>query len=100
MRSKASFRAYGAFFFDIAGRWAEQPTLWVTGAYLSLVGIVAALVAAVPGFIDYFGTVPPRSSGKRRATKHMLVNLGAVVLFGLAWMVRATRTHYPAFLCW
>lgn len=110
MRSKASFRGhpihpalipfpfaflYGAFFFDIAGRLAEQPTLWVTGAYLSLVGIAGALVAAVPGFIDYFGTVPPRSSGKRRATKHMLVNLGAVVLFVLAWMMRGNAEALP-----
>ncbi len=92
MRSKASFRGhpihpalipfpfaflYGAFLFDLAGRVAERPGWWTTGAYLSLVGVVAALIAAVPGFIDYFSTVPPNSSGKKRATKHMLVNLAA-----------------------
>jgi uncharacterized membrane protein/nitrite reductase/ring-hydroxylating ferredoxin subunit len=103
MRSKASFRGhpihpalipfpfaflYGAFFFDLAGRLAERPAWWTTGAYLSLVGIVAALVAAVPGFIDYFSTVPPKSSGKRRATKHMLVNLTAVILFAAGWAFR------------
>jgi uncharacterized membrane protein/nitrite reductase/ring-hydroxylating ferredoxin subunit len=110
MRSKASFRGhpihpalipfplaflYGAFFFDLAGSLAERPSWWTTGAYLSLVGIAAALVAAVPGFIDYFTTVPPRSSGKKRATKHMLVNLGAVILFAAAWAIRGSASAQP-----
>jgi nitrite reductase/ring-hydroxylating ferredoxin subunit/uncharacterized membrane protein len=104
MRSKASFRGhpihpalipfpfaflYGAFGFDLAGRLAGQPSWWTTGGYLGLIGIGAALIAAVPGFIDYFGTVPPRSSGKARATKHMVVNLTAVGLFALACAIRA-----------
>ncbi len=111
MRSKASFRGhpihpalipfpfaflYGAFFFDLAGRLTIQPRLWTTGAYLSLVGIISALVAAVPGFIDYFSTVPPKSSGKRRATKHMLVNLSAVILFAIAWAIRGPNEALPS----
>ena len=110
MRSKASFRGhpihpalipfpfaflYGAFFFDLAGRLSQRPTWWTTGGYLGLVGIVAALVAAVPGFIDYFTTVPPKSSGKQRATKHMLVNLGAVILFAIAWAIRGDAGTMP-----
>lgn len=110
MRSKASFRGhpihpalipfpfaflYGAFLFDLFGRIAERPTWWTTGAYLSLLGIVSALVAAVPGFIDYFNTVPPQSSGKRRATKHMLANLGAVALFLAAWLLRGHPEATP-----
>jgi uncharacterized membrane protein/nitrite reductase/ring-hydroxylating ferredoxin subunit len=110
MRSKASYQGhpihpalipfpfaflYGAFFFDLAGRIAERPIWWTTGAYLSCVGIIAALVAAVPGFIDYFYTVPPRSSGKQRATKHMLVNLGAVALFAAAWAIRGDAQAIP-----
>lgn len=111
MRSKASYKGhpihpalipfpfaflYGAFFFDLAGRLAERPAWWTTGAYLSCVGIVAALVASVPGFIDYFKTVPPKSSGKRRATKHMIVNLAAVVLFAVAWAVRGHAEELPS----
>ena len=110
MRSAASFRGhpihpalipfpfaflYGGFFFDLAGRLAERPTWWMTGGYLSLVGIVTALLAAVPGFIDYFRTVPPASSGKRRATKHMLVNLAAVILFSAAWAFRGNAAAMP-----
>src|SRR3954465_6462780 len=103
MRSKASFRGhpihpalipfpfaflYGGFFFDLLGGLLERPSWWTTGGYLSLAGIGTALLAAVPGFIDYFKTVPPRSSGKRRATRHILVNLSAVVLFSVAWAIR------------
>jgi uncharacterized membrane protein/nitrite reductase/ring-hydroxylating ferredoxin subunit len=110
MRSKASFRGhpihpalipfpfaflYGGFGFDLVGCLAERPAWWTTGGYLSLVGIVTALVAAVPGFIDYFKTVPPKSSGKRRATKHMLVNLAAVILFAVAWAIRGNAGALP-----
>ena len=110
MRSTASFKGhpihpalipfpfaflYGAFLFDLAGCLTERPAWWTTGAYLSLLGIVSALVAAVPGFIDYFKTVPPKSSGKRRATKHMVVNLSAVVLFIGAWLLRGQPEAMP-----
>ena len=103
MRSAAHFRGhpihpalipfpfaflYGAFFFDLAGRLTDRPSWWTTGGYLGLAGIVAALIAAVPGFIDYFKTVPPKSSGKRRATQHMVLNLSAVLLFAAAWAIR------------
>ncbi len=110
MRSKASYKGhpihpalipfpfaflYGAFFFDLIGQLTGRPSFWITGSYLSLVGIIAALVAAVPGFIDYFSTVPPKSSGKRRATRHMLVNLAAVILFAAAWAVRGDAAAFP-----
>lgn len=110
MRSKASFRGhpihpalipfpfaflYGAFVFDAIGRALARPTFWMTGGYLAVAGIVTALVAAVPGFVDYFFTVPPRSTGKRRATKHLLANSSAVVLFALAWWLRGDIAATP-----
>jgi nitrite reductase/ring-hydroxylating ferredoxin subunit/uncharacterized membrane protein len=111
MRSKASFRGhpihpalipfpfaflYGAFVFDVAGRWNGREPWWTTGGYLGLVGIAAALIAAVPGFVDYLATVPPKSSGKQRATKHMLANLAAVTLFAVAWAIRGHAAAPPA----
>lgn len=103
MRSKASYKGhpihpalipfpiaflYGAFLFDAAGRIASRPSWWITGQHLAVAGIAMALVAAVPGFIDYRHTVPPRSTGKQRATRHMAAMLGAVALFALAWWLR------------
>lgn len=103
MRSRASFKSHaihpmlipfpiaflvGALVFDIAGVVADRPAWWVTGRHLAIAGIVMAVVAAIPGFIDYLTTVPPRSTGKQRATRHMLVNLSAVALFTIAVLVR------------
>lgn len=103
MRSAAHFRGHpihpmlipfpfafltGAFVFDVIGRVAVRAP-WVTIAgYLAAVGVLTALLAAVPGFIDYLRTVPPKSSGKRRATTHMLLNLSAVALFIVAILLR------------
>jgi nitrite reductase/ring-hydroxylating ferredoxin subunit/uncharacterized membrane protein len=113
MRSRASIKGHpihpalipfpiafllGAFAFDAAGMFLDRPGLWTTASYLALAGIGAALLAAIPGFIDYFFTVPPNSSGKRRATKHMLVNLSAVALFGVAWAMRPDTAVRPELL--
>jgi uncharacterized membrane protein/nitrite reductase/ring-hydroxylating ferredoxin subunit len=104
MRSAAHFRGHpihpmlipfpfafltGAFLFDIAGRATGHATWWSTGGYLAIAGIIAALLAAVPGFVDYLRTVPPKSSGKRRATAHMLLNLLVVALFIVATWLRS-----------
>ena len=78
----------GAVFFDAVGWYLNLPAWWTTGGYLAALGILTALAAAVPGVVDYLYTVPPRSSGKKRATKHMAANLSSVVLFTAAWLFR------------
>jgi nitrite reductase/ring-hydroxylating ferredoxin subunit/uncharacterized membrane protein len=78
----------GAFVFDVAARATGRATWWATGGYLAILGIGTALMAAVPGFVDYLRTVPPKSSAKRRATTHMLLNLSAVAVFVVATWVR------------
>jgi nitrite reductase/ring-hydroxylating ferredoxin subunit/uncharacterized membrane protein len=110
MRSRANFRGhpihpalipfpfaflFGAFFFHLGGRLLARPALWSTGSHLALSGIAMALVAAVPGFIDYRHTIPPNSTGKRRATKHALVNLTGVALFGVSWILRGSADATP-----
>jgi nitrite reductase/ring-hydroxylating ferredoxin subunit/uncharacterized membrane protein len=64
-----------------------------TSAHLNTLGIGSALVAAVPGLIDYMFAVPPKSSAKERATKHMLTNVSALALFTAA---RLGRRHPDA----
>jgi nitrite reductase/ring-hydroxylating ferredoxin subunit/uncharacterized membrane protein len=78
----------GAFVAHAVGVVFNQPSFWTTGGYLTIAGVAMALVAAVPGFLDYVYTVPPESSGKRRATKHMLAMLTVVVLFGVSLAFR------------
>jgi nitrite reductase/ring-hydroxylating ferredoxin subunit/uncharacterized membrane protein len=103
MRSRASYQGHpihpalipfpfafliGAFVFDAAGWLFGWPGWWATGRYLAIAGIGTALIAAVPGFVDYLYTVPPQSTGKQRATRHMLVMLSAVALMFIATLLR------------
>lgn len=78
----------GGFLFDLAGVFLTRPGLWRVGHYLTITGVGAAVLAAVPGLIDYLFTVPPNSSGKARATRHMIANLTVVGLFTVAWLLR------------
>lgn len=78
----------GALAFDLLGVVLERPALWTTGGHLALAGVLAALLAAVPGAVDYARSVPPESSGKTRARKHAAANLSAVALFALVWWLR------------
>lgn len=89
----------GAFIAHVLSVVLKRPDLWTTGGYLTIAGVVTALVAAVPGFLDYLFTVPPESSGKRRATKHLLVMLAVVVLFGVSLAFRgSSNTVAPTLL--
>jgi nitrite reductase/ring-hydroxylating ferredoxin subunit/uncharacterized membrane protein len=85
----------GAFLFDALGWLRNVPSSWTTGGYLSLAGIATAVLAALPGLIDYLYTVPPDSSAKTRATRHMLANLSAVAMFAIAWWIRGESTARP-----
>ncbi|HSK10592.1 MAG TPA: DUF2231 domain-containing protein [Vicinamibacterales bacterium] len=87
---------YGGAAFDLLARWTSRAHLAQTGRSLQSAGLATALAAAAPGLVDYLFTVPPDSSGKQRATKHMLANLGAVGLFALARAARAGRILPPA----
>lgn len=85
----------GAMLFDAAGWLLGNPAWWTTGGHLGAAGVATALLAAVPGFIDYLYTVPPKSSGKTRATRHMAAMLLSVALFAAAWLIRGDAGAPP-----
>jgi uncharacterized membrane protein len=61
--------------------------VWQTVAtYCIAAGIVGALVAAVPGLIDYFSI--DEAAMKKIANLHMAVNLGAVAIFAINLWIR------------
>ncbi|MGD9714108.1 MAG: DUF2231 domain-containing protein, partial [Thermomicrobiales bacterium] len=84
-----------AFVADLAAWLGGWPVLATTGAWLSLAAIASGLLAAIPGLIDYFYSVPPASSGKRRATWHMLVITSALTAIALSWAFRDLTTLQP-----
>jgi len=87
-----------ALAFDIVAAVTDN-ALWQTVAFWNIVGgIIGALVAAVPGFIDYRGL---QGRAGRLATWHMIMNLGAVALFAINVYVRmraAPESAWPLIL--
>ena len=70
--------------FDVAAAITGREEWSKTARRLSRVGLGAALLAAVPGIVDYFGSVPKHTQAKRRATHHALVNVSALACFAIA----------------
>jgi uncharacterized membrane protein len=58
----------GTLVFDVLGVLYGNSSFRRTAGYLELAGLVTAGLAAIPGLVDYFFTVPPASSAKKRAT--------------------------------
>lgn len=103
MRSKASIKSHpihpilvsfpigfliGAFVCDLIEVWSGNQSFLQTAYYLEVAGIVMGILAAIPGFIDYLYTVPPKSSAKKRGAKHGLLNVTQLILFSIALIIR------------
>src|SRR6185503_2984332 len=71
----------GAFLSDALGGFLGNEALVATAGHLTVAGVAMGLLAAVPGIIDYFYTVPPESSARVRATNHARLNIAALALF-------------------
>lgn len=83
-----------ALVFDIVYAISSNP-LWRTLAFWNVgAGIIGALLAAVPGFVDYLDL---DGRARRIATYHMVLNLAAVAIFAVNWYV---RTRVPADSWW
>jgi uncharacterized membrane protein/nitrite reductase/ring-hydroxylating ferredoxin subunit len=85
----------GTLIFDILGLAYDHTTYWIIGQHLGIAGIIGGLVAAVPGLIDYFSTVPPDSSAKKRATLHGLTNITMLLIFSVAAFYRRSDSAMP-----
>src|SRR5436309_3960235 len=67
----------------------------VRGAfYAMLLGIIMALIAAVPGFVDYTD-IRGDHPGRRTATAHLTLNLIVVGLYGINLGVRSSSLVDP-----
>jgi uncharacterized membrane protein len=87
----------GGWGFGVAAALTGRDELKTVAPYLVPTGVASGLAAAVPGVLDYFGSVPPNSSGRRRATQHALVNVASLALFTAGWLLarRSRRTVLP-----
>ena len=50
---------------------------------MNVAGVAMAVVAALPGFIDWLVAIPRKTDASRTGVIHMLLNVGALALFGI-----------------
>jgi nitrite reductase/ring-hydroxylating ferredoxin subunit/uncharacterized membrane protein len=83
----------GGWGFGVAAALTGRDELRTVARYLVPTGVASGLAAAVPGVIDYFGSVPPNSSGRTRATQHALLNVTSLALFTAGWLLARRSRH-------
>lgn len=112
MRSKANFKSHplhpllvafpiafytGTFLLDILSVFYKasftQMGLEISANVLHIGALAFALLAALPGIIDYVKVVPPHSSAKKRAANHGLLNSVCFVLFLVALIIKITSKN-------
>ena len=70
-----------SFVCDLLFVLGSGATLWFTlGFYTMIGGLVGAIVAAIPGFIDMLSL---RGAPKKLALTHMAINLTVVMIFAI-----------------
>lgn len=67
--------------FDLIGVAGAKPGFYQAGFYAAIAGCVGAVLAAVPGAIDWYSVVPPKSSAKNRGLTHAVLNVTVLGLF-------------------
>jgi uncharacterized membrane protein len=78
--------------WDLAFLASGNP-MWGQLAFWTIVaGVIGALLAAVPGFVDWMG-IADRTRAKRVGVYHMAVNLTVVLLFVISAAARYTRGY-------
>jgi len=65
-------------------QFVNPDVFWYHFAYVTTVaGVVMAIAAAIPGFIDWAFGVPKISAAKARGITHMSLNVGALLFFAI-----------------
>ena len=78
----------GSFVLDVLFLISHNSFLEQMAYFFAIGGIATGVLAAVPGIIDYCYTVPPKSTGKKRAAKHGLLNSFVILLFTITIFLR------------
>jgi len=88
----------GTFISDLSFFFSDKIIFKEMAMYLEAGGIVSALIAAIPGIVDYYTTVPPKSSAKERATKHGILNISMLFVFAIALLLRRNEEIHFLFI--
>jgi uncharacterized membrane protein/nitrite reductase/ring-hydroxylating ferredoxin subunit len=84
-----------SFLLDLASLvYSDMPNLLRASFYAMSLGIITALLAAVPGFVDYTD-IRRDHPGKATATSHMILNLAVVIVYGINLWIRSPALSEP-----
>ncbi len=84
-----------SFLLDLVSLvFPEVPGLLRGSFYAMLLGIIAALLAAVPGIVDY-SEIRRDHPGKVIASRHMILNLVIVAIYGINLWIRSSALSDP-----
>jgi uncharacterized membrane protein len=87
-----------AVVFDVLELVTDNANFAVASYYMIAAGILAGLVAAVFGAIDYLA-IPARTRAKRIGMLYGVGNIIVVALFAISWLLRIDTTgHVPTTL--
>lgn len=76
--------SYLATFGSLAGLAATHDPFWFRVAlWANAIGVVSALVAAIPGAVDLLAVVPARTVARKTGVTHAIANVTALVLFAI-----------------
>lgn len=78
-------------------QYVSGEPFWFRFAYIcNMAGLIMAVIAAIPGVID-FSNIPRQTDAKKRGVLHGLLNVIALVIFGVnAYLIRGNFDLPPA----
>ncbi|MEV7040403.1 DUF2231 domain-containing protein [Amycolatopsis sp. NPDC051061] len=82
-----------AVVFDILYLITDGAGFPVAAAYTIAAGIIGGLVAALPGWIDWYA-IPAGTRAKRVGLIHGAGNMLLLVLFAVSWLLRANAADW------
>lgn len=78
---------------DLIFYFHRNPSLVLISKFLIAAGIVGAIAAAIPGLVDWTGITQP--AVKKIATRHLVLNVMALVLFAVSLYLRMRNYGAP-----
>jgi uncharacterized membrane protein len=75
-----------SFAVDILFYFLRHPTLLVISKFMIAAGCIGAVLAAIPGFIDWLAI--PSGEVKKAANWHARLNVAALVVFAISFVLR------------
>lgn len=70
-----------SFIFNVLGAFFDSFALHQAAYYMALAGCIGAALAAIPGAIDLFTAVPPKTETRRIGVMHGALNVAALVVW-------------------